>query len=433
MKKIYLLLLIALPFLFQSCLMDDKDVFQDSAAERMNKALIHNQEVLMGATNGWMMEYFPHKSRIYGGYTMFLKFEGNDKVTVASERGGAQTETSSYQLIGDSGPVLTFNTYNTLFHYFSEPKNPDGIGPGDSGMAGDYEFLVLEATPEKVTLKGKKTGNRIVMTPIPVGASWVDMMKGYQEASDRLLARMYSFTMGELKGDVTVSYRTLNFTYEGADKSVETQIASYRILPTDEIEFYEPLKIGGKEISKMKFTTNSEGLLEVADATSGLTLQEELPILNQVLVYGNWYFQYSAISKYGQNQWDLAFKSMHAKGKDIYYAYMGIFSGYYGFCLSGVENNKASEGVLLYDYKLLGTDQVKLTITLTGTAVGNAFKGYGVSYILETTGSTVAKAKTFTLVANDRRNPTAITWTDNSDPNNSFTLFKNKIYWPYEE
>lgn len=432
MKKIYLLLLIALPFLLQSCLMDDKDLFQDSAAERMNKALIHNQEVLMGATNGWMMEYFPHKKQIYGGYTMFLKFDAHNKVTVASERGGAKAETSDYQLIGDSGPVLTFNTYNTLFHYFSEPKNPDGIGPDDSGMGGDYEFLVLEATPEKVTLKGKKTGNRIVMTPIPAGASWTDMMKGYQEASDRLLARMYSFTMGELKGDITVSYRTLNFTYEGADKSVKTPMASYRILPTDEIEFYEPLEIDGKEISKMKFTTNSADLLEVTDATSGLTLHEEQPILNQVLVYGNWYFKYSAISKYGQSQWDLAFDNIYAKEKDIYYAYMGLYTIHYGFCLAGVENGKRAEGVLLYDFKLLGTDQVKLTRTGTGTSVGNAFLGYGVSHILEMTG-TMAKVKTFTLVANDRRNPTAITWTDNSDPNNSFTLFKDKILWPYEK
>ena len=57
---------------------------------------------------------------------MFVKFGDNNAVTVASEKGKAdQTETSMYELIADSGPVLTFNTHNSLFHYFSDPNNPD--------------------------------------------------------------------------------------------------------------------------------------------------------------------------------------------------------------------------------------------------------------------------------------------------------------------
>ena len=104
MKKIFWLLL-TLPFVFQSCLKDDEDIFPDSAADRMDKALKLNKEVLIGASNGWIMEYFPEKTQKYGGYTILVKFDANDDVTVSTERGGAGvTETSMYELIGDSGP-----------------------------------------------------------------------------------------------------------------------------------------------------------------------------------------------------------------------------------------------------------------------------------------------------------------------------------------
>ena len=94
MKKIYYLLLLALPLVLQSCFKDDDDIFDKSASQRMEERLVHDQQVLMGATNGWIMEYFPEKKQSYGGYTMFVKFGDNNAVTVASEKGKAdQTET----------------------------------------------------------------------------------------------------------------------------------------------------------------------------------------------------------------------------------------------------------------------------------------------------------------------------------------------------
>ena len=77
MKKIYYLLLLALPLIFQSCFKDDDDIFDKPASQRMEERLMQDQQVLMGATNGWIMEYFPEKEQSYGGYTMFVKFGEN--------------------------------------------------------------------------------------------------------------------------------------------------------------------------------------------------------------------------------------------------------------------------------------------------------------------------------------------------------------------
>ena len=52
--------------------------------------------------------------------------------------------TSQYDIISDMGPVLTFNTYNAILHYFTEPKGSSDV----DGMAGDYEFVFMDVKPE---------------------------------------------------------------------------------------------------------------------------------------------------------------------------------------------------------------------------------------------------------------------------------------------
>lgn len=68
-----LLILLGLPLVLSSCLLNEEDKFPKSATERMNEAIEQAENVLQGAVNGWRVELYPEKSRIYGGYTMFLE------------------------------------------------------------------------------------------------------------------------------------------------------------------------------------------------------------------------------------------------------------------------------------------------------------------------------------------------------------------------
>jgi hypothetical protein len=100
------------------------------------------------------------------GYNMVLKFNKNGNVSVTAKNGTTtmnkiKTDTAStWAVKSDYGPILTFDTYNEVFHAFSDPKN-DG-----AGLLGDYEFLILKATPELVLLKGKKHSAYTVMRPM---------------------------------------------------------------------------------------------------------------------------------------------------------------------------------------------------------------------------------------------------------------------------
>ena len=112
-----------------------------------------------------------------------------------------------------AGSTLTFDTYNDIFHVFSDPSNALQIGSDGLGMEGDYEFTVMEATAEKVILQGKKTGNTIIMTPL--NGSWTEYLNGVIEM-DQKISRIpqFTYTDGNFKASVVQSYRTWAITYQ---------------------------------------------------------------------------------------------------------------------------------------------------------------------------------------------------------------------------
>lgn len=59
MKKIFLYTIMAVvAFTMQSCLHDNDDVFEQSAAERIDAAVTNAEEVLVSAQNGWVLHYY---------------------------------------------------------------------------------------------------------------------------------------------------------------------------------------------------------------------------------------------------------------------------------------------------------------------------------------------------------------------------------------
>ena len=96
MKKVYLLFMsIVLTLSLQSCLHDDKTVFDLPAAERIEKKVADYKALLESSEDGWVMQYYTGKNYSYGGYTLLLKFK-NGHVTAM----GAYSSAKGYQLGG---------------------------------------------------------------------------------------------------------------------------------------------------------------------------------------------------------------------------------------------------------------------------------------------------------------------------------------------
>lgn len=166
MKAKYLVMIALLAATFAACSRDEESLFDKPAAIRAQEAVENAFDVLTSNEVGWEMAYFPNLETSAKGYNMVLKFRKNGNVSVTAKNSATTmnkivTDTAStWAVKSDYGPILTFDTYNDVFHAFSDPQK-DG-----AGLLGDYEFLILKATPELVLLKGKKHSAYTVMRPM---------------------------------------------------------------------------------------------------------------------------------------------------------------------------------------------------------------------------------------------------------------------------
>lgn len=171
---LFVLLTVAVSMAAVSCVEDEKPIFDKNASVRMQEALKNAQDVLMAATYGWRMDDFMDEENTTaqkGGYSIAIKFE-KDKVTAWGEmcENPATNYSSFYKMTNDNGPVLSFDDNNYVLHYYSTPSGTSLNGYGQTGhykaLGGDFEFLILEAKPECVRLKGKRGGEIINLFPL---------------------------------------------------------------------------------------------------------------------------------------------------------------------------------------------------------------------------------------------------------------------------
>ena len=166
MKAKYLVLIGLFAATMVACSRDEESLFDKPASQRAQEAVENAFDVLSSNEAGWEMAYFPNLETSSKGYNMVLKFNKNGNVSVTAKNSTTtmnkiMTDTAStWAVKSDYGPILTFDTYNDVFHAFSDPQE------NGAGLLGDYEFLILKATPDVVILKGKKHSAYSVMRPM---------------------------------------------------------------------------------------------------------------------------------------------------------------------------------------------------------------------------------------------------------------------------
>lgn len=240
-KTAIILLFLAIPVLFTSCLFDEEDLFDKSASERIEAAKQEAKAVLESAENGWHVRYFPSPTQEFGGYNLFFKFS-EGKVTIASEieRDPSTTETSLYSLGEDLGVTLNFDTKNSLINYFVHPRNPDGLGSTYKGMEGDYKFTVTETSAEQVILRGIISGNYYILTPVAAGIDWASELDTYRGNAEDMAFNTYSFVVKGKTYPATLTNRRFAVKIDN-----ETTFYVPFIYTKTGLSFYMPIEADG--------------------------------------------------------------------------------------------------------------------------------------------------------------------------------------------
>lgn len=287
----------------QSCFFSEEDVFEEPSNERIEMAKEEIRTLLTGAPGGWRLEYYPGgEAHDMGGVVLLLRFEGED-VTVMSDRDvkgmddadstrAGETVTSKYSILGDRSTVLSFSTYNSLIHYWSEPK---GVLDAD-GYAGDFEFVVTEATQENITLRGKKHGAVMHMARMADNADW----GAYVKACNRVRGESaeYMTLVGFRGGEEVIpsaysQENVITFSSAGSDgQQGEKKKVSFAY--TDKgIRLYEPTTVNGVTLGEFTWNNVEKSFTSVSDAE--VQLRYVRPA------------DYVPIEFYTENAWDLSY------------------------------------------------------------------------------------------------------------------------------
>lgn len=215
-----------------ACSNEQDLLFEKSSAERLAEAKKECTEYLCAQENGWLMEYFPNGGS--AGVVFLMRFDKNGSCLIGTKneyQTTFATERSLFEMIADNGPVLSFNTYNNLFHIYSYPALPGSSTADGKGLQGDYEFIVLKKEAECAWLKGKKYGAYIRMRPLSADQDWEAIFTGIDVMKSRLLSSDSFIPLVYHKGD---SVRNAYYGNSGIFTLVK---------PGEDIEMGQPLPL----------------------------------------------------------------------------------------------------------------------------------------------------------------------------------------------
>lgn len=321
----YTSITIILSLFLAACTTDVDDKFDDSAANRITKAIKEYKEILVAAENGWLMEYYAEgngKDKM-GGVSIVMKFDSDGNVTmssdydtynheISSEKAPAGTKIESeYDVIADQIIMLTFHSYNPILHYYTEPHGSSDV----NGYEGDYEFLFREVSKDEIIFSGKKYGLKIRMTPIQSGVDTDALLKKMTDIRKEASFNKYELLVaGERKGEVTINNSYLNlFTIKIFQK--ETTFKENAIYTTNGIKFTNPITIEGETISSM--TWNSESRSFISDNT-----KQQILFRQDYQDYSYFIGDYTLSYKYGTRDITIL-----ENIKDVSYKVKGMFEG----------------------------------------------------------------------------------------------------------
>lgn len=348
MKTIKYLMLLAIGAMtFQSCVNEEDALFDKSSAERMNDAIADYTELLESSQNGWIMNFYPTEDGLGGGYVFTATFK-NGIAGLAMEVGlSSSTEewpagtvvNSLYQVKGEQEALLSFDTYNLLWHFFSEPRGSSSV----DGYYNDYEYTFKSVSEDKntIVLKGKKYGNYMELIRLTdmTGPEYIEKVLE-NEASFvsrtkiKVGSKEYACTLGDMyfdceELDISVPYC-----------STPTGVRLYTPVTIDEVTFQEltlnesTFDLVSKEEASVTFPCpENDDLWSIYPfyfqwtySGGGLEMCDQLASL---LNAGKSISSYSVVYYYlGQNMAKASYDYPYAFG--AYFSLLGILN-YYGY------------------------------------------------------------------------------------------------------
>lgn len=276
---------------FISCRTEVDDFFEKSASQRIENEILRYRELLPSPKYGWAVEYFPGgTNQAFGGYALAVSFSPDGHATFLSSLSEDVNRqvTSLYSLKKDMGATLNFDTYNELFHYFSDPDSGEGDGQG-KGFLGDYEFILHSATDSEILMYGKKHGSEIRMYALqePAGSY-------LQKAKENRLSYQDIAAVSGLRGTFAgkpVTGEVITSQYFMITR--EDRQTKFSFMFTDKgLRLYAPIEFDGEIVKELVWNPHDRTFSN-ADGTTRLELVADPLGLSEARLLGDYTLSYA--------------------------------------------------------------------------------------------------------------------------------------------
>jgi len=407
-----------------SCLFEDDDIFNESAAQRLNNAKKNTKETLLAAPNGWLMEYFATSTS--SGYTLFIKFEDDGIATIGAQNEyfpDFTTDYGTFDVIGDNGPVLTFNSYNEVLHMFSNPVDPNGVG-----LNGDYEFIIMSVSDDMLKLKGKKRGTEIYLKKFTTEETWESYADKLQDMDNFLFNASVPKLSFHAGNERYIAYdgssHIFSLLLEGDDEIVGDRTIVPFIVTTTGVRLYGDFVSKDGSLEARNFVLNSDKSALVAENS------------NEVIITGpaaNSFFT-DSLNWVSSKNWRLDKENLGGEFATVYNTIVentktiiGIDFEYFYFVYKGARKGRTLsfkagrfEGAFDFSVPVVSNDN-QISFNYKGSADNN-----GTSFLTRVAGIDrfleMISDDNFTAIADSPLRPTVIKFVSNKNQNDWFKV-----------
>jgi len=292
-----------------ACTSDVDNVFGESAAKRVAEKQSSYIKLLESQQHGWALDFYP-SDRSSGGVVYTAHFK-DGAVTMACEQPISNSVIGKDYNVGDivssyytvdteTSILLSFDTYNGIFHYWSQPF------PGHAkGYDSDYEFIFLSANADDVVLTGKKHGNLLRMYPLQM--SITDYVKQVNTMHTTLSATARKRAVADGKVyPITMANSVLTYIDGNQNKTMAF------IHTPEGIRFYEPVTLGGITTNLLTYNADTQ---ELRSPDNRLVLPPPNTIEKFAGTQDQWYFGFSVTGS--GSRWTPAYTDMCDELADI--------------------------------------------------------------------------------------------------------------------
>lgn len=291
-NRLKILILVFIPMLFFSC-KNEQELFDKDANIRVESKLDNLREILTSSKQGWLLKMYPSADLKYGGFNIFMQFDANGNVKASNElfNDPSALVDSHYNLRLSDDAIISFDTYNSAIHMFSEPDSRYFTSSRPKGADGDFIFKIISVNKDMIELRGLRNNNKIEMIPLKEHQNGIDVLKKMQE-----IDRDLNLVKFALKYD--------NQSIEGFTSSRFGRVLSLKngqnipFMYTDKgIELYTAYKFGN--ISAKDFILEDINGRKILKSESSKVEIERIELsLAEKLILGNWYTADNLIPRY---------------------------------------------------------------------------------------------------------------------------------------